>query len=105
MHKESQIRNKKDFFLHCVNVGRIFRSAVIQLQKKYSNALDLPHPDEAFAFGVIHDLNATFSSWEVGGQNSKEIDLYILAKARGIDLIANCVALHGDYIGIAKLMA
>ncbi|MDP3733897.1 MAG: hypothetical protein Q8R37_01595 [Nanoarchaeota archaeon] len=104
-HKDSQIGNPEGYFLHCVRVGKIFSSAVIQLQKKYEDSLNLPHPEDARAYGTIHDFNATFSDWSKGSQNSKELDLYFIAMARGIDTIANEIALHCDYIGIAKLMA
>jgi len=104
-HKDSQIGAPEDYWSHCVNVGRIFDSAVKQLQRKYSGGLRLPHPDDARAYGTIHDITATFSDWSTGRQHTKELDLYFVAKARGFDNIADEVALHADYLGIARLMA
>lgn len=103
LFKKSQIGSPSDYLAHVVNTGGILRSLVLSLEK-INQGLDLPHPDEAFAIGLIHDLNATFSDYSKGGQQSKEFDEYLLAKRCGWENVASRVAMHSDYLGGIRLM-
>ena len=100
----SQIGQPGNYLGHINNTAGILRSLVIALEKIHPT-LDLPHPDKAFAMGLIHDLNATFSDYEKGGQQSKEFDEYVLAVRCGWTEVATQVAMHSDYLGAIKLMA
>ena len=103
LSKGSQIGDSDAYLAHVSNTAGIFKSLVISLEKINSN-LDLPHPDVAFATGLIHDLNATFSDYKKGGQQSKEFDQYLLAKRLGFEKVASQVAMHSDYLGGVRLM-
>ena len=100
----SQISNPGKYLAHINSTGGILRSLIISLEKIHPS-LNLPHPDVAYAVGLTHDLNAIFSDYEKGGQQSKEFDAYILAKRIGWEKIAGEVAMHSDYLGAIKLMA
>jgi hypothetical protein len=104
LEKGSQIGMKGPYLSHVQNTGGVFRSLVLLLGKIHPD-LDLPHPDVAYAAGLIHDLNATFSDYAKGGQQSKEFDEYLLAKRCGWENVASQVAMHSDYLGGVRLMA
>tara|TARA_Y100000310_G_scaffold167546_2_gene167407 strand:- start:46982 stop:47905 length:924 start_codon:yes stop_codon:yes gene_type:complete len=100
----SQIGNPDNYLAHIFNTAGVFKGLVVALKEAHPD-LDLPHPDVAHAMGLVHDLNATFSDYLLGGQQSKEIDLFLLAKLLGWRFIEEQVAMHSDYIGEARLMA
>jgi hypothetical protein len=100
----TQIGNPGNYLSHVNNTAGIFRSLIIALEKT-NCGLRLPHPDEAFAAGLVHDLNATFSNYSAGGQQSKEFDEFVLARMFAWKKMAEEVALHSDYIGGIRLMA
>ncbi len=58
----TQIGNPRPYLAHISNTAGILRSLVIQLGKLHPT-LTLPHPDTAYAMGLVHDLNATFSNY------------------------------------------
>jgi hypothetical protein len=101
---DSQIGHPGPYLAHILNTGGVFRSLVKTLEKIHPT-LKLPHPNVAFATGLIHDLNATFSDYSVGSQQSKEFDQFILAKRLGWKKVADDVSLHSDYLGGIRLMA
>ena len=75
----SQIGNQGAYLSHIANTAGVFRSLVRTLEQIQSG-LSLPDPDIAYATGLVHDLNATFSDYGKGGQQSKEFDEFVLAK-------------------------
>ncbi len=99
----TQIGNARDYLAHVSNTGGVFRSMVKILEKTRPN-LDLPHPDVAYVIGLIHDLNATYSDYAKGGQQSKEFDQFLLAKRLGWVVVEEQVSMHSDYLGGIKLM-
>ncbi len=100
----TQIGQPGNYLSHVSNTGGILRSLVVQLEKIHQGRLKIPHPDVARSMGLSHDLNATFSNYAVGGQQSKEFDEFLLARSLGLPLIAENVALHSDYLGGIRLM-
>jgi len=100
----SQIGNKGNFLKHISTTAGVFRSLTIALEKK-NHQLVLPHPDFAYVMGLVHDLNATFSDYDKGGQQSKEFDEFLLAKRLGWQKMAEQVAMHSDYLGVIRLMS
>jgi hypothetical protein len=100
----TQIGNPGMYLAHILNTGGVFRSMVRVLERAQPE-IALPHPDVAYATGLIHDLNATFSDYGKGGQQSKEFDQFLLARRLGWPTIAKQVSMHSDYMGAIRLMA
>ncbi|MBN1645236.1 hypothetical protein JW851_04360, partial [Candidatus Woesearchaeota archaeon] len=101
----TQIGNPGNYLAHISNTAGILRSLVIVLDKIHKGQLKLPHPDIAYAIGLVHDLNATFSNYAIGGQQSKEFDEFVLAKKLGFKRMADEAAMHSDYLGAINLLA
>ena len=105
VHSEgSQIGNKEPYLAHITNVGSILKDLVIKLNDRRSDLI-LPTPQEAYAIGLLHDISATYTDYSAGGQQSKEVDEFLLGEKHGWMTIVNDAALHTAYIGIIKLLA
>ena len=100
----SQIGNPGPYLAHLANTAGVLRSLVLQLGKVHPD-LDLPTLERAYAMGLVHDLNATFSDYKKGGQQSKEFDEFVLAKGLGWKQMEQQVAMHSDYLGAIRLMS
>lgn len=99
----SQIGNKDDYFGHITKTAGVLKSLVEILGKKYSN-LDLLDPGVAYATGLVHDLNVTFSNYAAGGQESKEFDEFLLANRFCWETMAERVAMHSVDLEVIKLL-
>lgn len=103
--QSTQIGNPGNYLAHIANTAGILRSLVRALEKIHKDRLIIPRPDAAYAIGLVHDLNATFSDYSRGGQQSKEFDEFLLAKKLRVKTFADNVAMHSDYIGGIRLMS
>ncbi len=104
-HPQSEVINKEFVHRHLITAGHLYRDLVVQLDKRHHHSLDLPLPDVARTMGFLHDFNKMFSDFQRGKQQTKELDLYLLAQMNGWHRIAQTMAFHNDYFGIARLLA
>ena len=83
----SQIGRPDPHVAHCINVARLNQDLNARLQDRHPD-LALPSPEEAFAYGLVHDLAATFALYQNGGpkQESKELPQYLIAKEAGLSI-------------------
>ena len=102
--KNSQISNPDRHLQHLKSAATLLKSIVKTLGSIYPD-LDLPTPELAYATGLVHDLNATFSDYGKTGQQTHELDGFFLATRLNFFTMRNHVTLHSDYIGVARLIA
>ncbi len=103
LHADSQIGRPEAHRSHIITTGYLFQSLTAALLDTHPD-LDLPHPDIARAMGWLHDLNMMFSSYQRGGQLSKELDLFFLGAMNGWTRIADHMAMHSAYFEIGQLL-
>ncbi len=65
--KGSQIRKPEGYLGH-VSCTAVKLANLVKILGEKHPRLKLPHPENAFAMGLVHDLNATFSDYAKGGQ-------------------------------------
>ena len=103
--KDSQIKeNKERHFEHITDVGEMYRQLVDTLGSRYPQ-LDLPEPQVARAWGLVHDLSAIYARYDgTYKQDDKELTLYFHARHLGVETIARHVAMHGAYWEILQMI-
>ena len=100
----SQIGRPRQHLLHTNNVAKISSDLTFRLSDRHPN-LELPSPREAFVYGLLHDLAATFSFYGRDGlkQASKELPQFVLAAEFELPDFADS-AMHGSYFGLLKMI-
>lgn len=100
----SQIGRPMNHLIHATNVAKINQDLTRKLQEAHPE-LDLPTPDQARVYSLLHDLAATFSLYDQHElkQHSKELPQFVLAAQFGLQDLADA-AMHGSYFGLLKMI-